>query len=223
MICKLVVFDLDGTLVEFPYSFLLDETERVLAAIGFPRVAREVLQSSFAAFDFFRFVEHAEREHFLEKFWKEFNWDNHPPLVPLPGALEVLKSLAAIGIPCVIATARAISREKLIEHLHPTGFLPYLSQIETRECETLDWRDKRPQLKRIVEAQQVPLENILAIGDVPPDTATAHALGIRFTAAVLSGGIDRHVLQAVGPRWLAADVAAVFKQLTHEGMFALRR
>ena len=53
---KLAIFDLDGTLVEFPREFLFSESERIMKLISHPEVERSVMLESFADFDFFRFL-----------------------------------------------------------------------------------------------------------------------------------------------------------------------
>ena len=37
-----IIFDFDGTLVEFPKDFLFQETERILQLLGIPAVSRKI-------------------------------------------------------------------------------------------------------------------------------------------------------------------------------------
>lgn len=51
----LVLFDLDGTLIEFHHQYLFEQTHRILEQLGHPPVQQTILNDCFSDFDYFRF------------------------------------------------------------------------------------------------------------------------------------------------------------------------
>ena len=206
---ELVIFDLDGTLVEFPHDYLYRETYRIIDSLSFPRVEQCVLQSCFSSFDYFRFVEESERDRFVEHFWRSFDHTNYPKPVPVAGALNLLKALSEHGLPIAIATARTSSEEKLRAELAVTGFLPFVSMIAPRHFNDANWMDKRCQINYICETLSIAPSGAVMVGDIPPDVISARQAGVGFTVAVLSGGINKEILRSAEPDLLLPSVAEI--------------
>jgi phosphoglycolate phosphatase-like HAD superfamily hydrolase len=203
---ELVIFDLDGTLIEFPHDYLYEQTARIIEELSWHQVEKRVLEDHFSAFDYFGFVEKDLRDLFIERFQQRFDHADFPAAIPLPGAADVLQKLKSKGIPVGIATARSCSEGELRGQLQNTGFLDAISAIALRTGSDGDWMDKAMQILSICQRLEIKPEKSIMIGDVPPDITSARQIGIGFTVAVLSGGIREDVLRKACPDLLLANV-----------------
>ena len=206
---ELVIFDLDGTLIEFPHDYLFEETHRILNELSRPLVHMSILKTCFSSFDYFQFIPEPERLGFMEYFWESFNHRNYPEPVPLPGSYELLESLADRGIKIAIATARTASQNELLEQLAYTGFAEYISMIAPRDKQDADWMNKQSQIRHICDSLNVIPEQSAMVGDIPPDITSAKHAGIGFSIAVRSGGIDDVILKAAEPDLLLDSIADI--------------
>ena len=196
---KLIVFDLDGTLIEFPREYLFRETERILLEFVHPPVCRTELERSFSAFDYFGFIDQAKRQIFSDFFEKAFDWDNFPAPSVLEEVSETLARLQSAGFDLAIATSRYCSAEELREELSETGLLGYFSLLTTRERQEQHWTDKTSQLTRVLQSFGVEPSAAMMVGDIPSDIYSAKKVGIGTAVAVLSGGISETVLKLAEP------------------------
>ena len=210
---RVVIFDLDGTLVEFHRDYLFAETMKILDRLNHPPVEIELLQSSFAAFDYFRFVIDPDPDEFITRFWSHFDWDNFPSARPIEQARDVLSRLREAGIETAVATARLGTAEKVRGDLLASGLLDYISIIVSREDEAIHWTDKRLHIERICSFFGVGPEDTAMVGDIPADITSARAAGVGIVVAVESGGIDPEVLAAHRPDFLLPDISTLLAVL----------
>lgn len=190
----LIIFDLDGTLVEFPFEHLFSTAEALLETLEHPPVCRTLIERCFANHDFFRFVDEPLRRRFAEELNQAFNKQPFPPAVPFGAAKESLESLKNAGYTLALATARSEQPERLAEQLAHTGFVEYFSCIASRSDHSTDWSDKTEQLRGICRKLGFSPTGGIMVGDIPSDIANARAVGIGITAALTSGGTSREVL-----------------------------
>jgi phosphoglycolate phosphatase-like HAD superfamily hydrolase len=202
----LVIFDLDGTLIEFPHDYLYEQTAQIIEELSWPQVEKRVLEDHFSAFDYFGFVAENLRDLFIERFAQRFDHACFPAAVPFDGAADVLQKLKNKGIHVGIATARSCSEQELRRQLQHTGFLDAISVIALRTSSDGDWMDKANQILSICQQLEIRPEKTIMIGDVPPDITSARQIGVGFTVAVLSGGIREDVLKEACPDLLLGGV-----------------
>jgi len=206
---KLVIFDLDGTLVEFPREYLISEVDRIMPKINLPKVSHERLTEAFRSFKFFDFIEEKNRESLVEAYWEFFDWGNYPSSVAFSYSKPVLKSLNERGLQCCIATARSTSDEELADDLKSTGLLPHLTVSTFRESKEQDWKDKLPQIIKVLDFHKVKAEEAIMVGDTPPDIISAKKAGLAASVALLSGGIYKSVLEQHQPSFILDDVSSL--------------
>lgn len=210
---RLVIFDLDGTLVEFPHDFLFQQAFNVIQRFGYECVSEEVLSDSFKAFDFFRFIPEARREEFAERFWGNFDWANYPKAKAIDGAHAVLAELKSRGVETAIATARITPLEELSRELEDIGLLENISYIATRLSAEVPWTDKTQHIGEICRCLSVEPKDAVMVGDIPSDILTAREAGAGMTVAVMSGGIRRDVLEQAGPDLVISNVSDLIEAI----------
>jgi phosphoglycolate phosphatase-like HAD superfamily hydrolase len=203
---SVIIFDLDGTLVEFPHEYLFCETQRILEAFSHPPIERIELEASFAAFEYFRFVEDTVRAEFIRLFNETFDYSKFPPPTPLAGVRETLEHLARSGRRLGIATGRIGNEQQICAELRSTGLLEHVSFVAARKSGDTHWGDKRGQLRLLLSHFGVGPEQASMVGDIPSDISSAKELGFGCTVAVLSGGIAEDVLRRAGPTHLVHDI-----------------
>lgn len=209
---KLVIFDLDGTLVRFPHDYLISEAIRINGELGHPPVPSTEIHEAFEAFDFFRFVTGGfDQKEYTELFWEHFNWTHFPKPTPLPNTLRVLEELRRAGMAMGIATARLTPIAELTEELRPTTIDTFMRCIETRDSAETDWKDKSGQISRVCAQLGVEPREAMIVGDIPPDVHSGRSVGLGLTVAVASGGIRRDILAASNPDHLFDDIAGLLE------------
>lgn len=213
---KLVIFDLDGTLVEFPHDYMFSQTKRILAELEHPEVPRHELVEHFSTFDYFRFVAEEPREDFIARFWKAFDWDNYPKATSFSATSKILEILTEGGSVSTIATARLNTEAEIRLELETSGWLHHITCIRSRAGEHIVWTDKTAQIKEILETLEVSPQDAMLVGDTPSDVISARAVGVGTVVAVLSGGLKRTVLEEAKPDYLLDSIEqlpALFEKL----------
>ena len=210
---KLIIFDLDGTLIEFPREFLHSETERLIADFGHPPVLRSALEESFYDFDYFRVIHEEKRAAFIKHFNHSFRWTEFPKPILFPNTIKLLEELFNNGVTTAIATARDQSNESLERELLETGITKYISIMATRLLEDQQWTDKRPQIRHILTEAGVSAAETMFVSDTPGDLQSARDEGIKTVIAVLSGGVSETVLRACNPCHILGGVGDLLESL----------
>ncbi len=202
---KLAIFDLDGTLINFPFTYLFEETERIISALGHPAVLRKDLESAFSSFDYFRVINYGlkvswdSEKDFQSKFWNEFNWIDYPKAVVFIDTIQSLKALKDLGYTLAIATARATTLDEITADLEFTGILPFMSGIKTRASHDDDWTDKSLQISSLLRETGAEPKDTIMVGDTPSDLISAQSMGLCASYGVLTGGIEKEILENSSP------------------------
>ena len=116
---ELIIFDLDGTLVDFPKDFLLTEAERIIPLTKYKVPSREKLEEYFSSFNFFGFANNDQEV--VDIFWEKFDWESFPKSKPFDFTIDVLSQLKKLNIKMAIATARTSKEGELSEDLKQSG------------------------------------------------------------------------------------------------------
>ena len=201
---KVIFFDFDGTLVEFPINFFLDEMERILEKSAQEAIDKTTLLDCFSDFDFFRCVRDRydiNEEEFKTLFWSEFAWSNFPKGKPFPETFETLQRLQDMGFKLAIATARASSPQEVMEDLIQCGLGDFFSveEVATRSHPEDDWKDKSPQINKLISHFSIEPEEAIIVGDIPSDITSGTKCKLAASIAVQSGGIKKEILESSEP------------------------
>ncbi len=195
---KLVIFDLDGTLIEYGHDFMFEQAERILEDMGLAHMSRAQFEDHFyhdTLFDFFGELR-GEKE---EEFWGKLKLAERPPQGLIDGVLPVFDELLTSNIKLAIATARAQDLNNLKSELRNLGLLKWIDIVTAREDSSSNWRDKRRQILLCCEhALALPQESFM-VGDNPSDLKSAHEVNTGGVIAVRTGRIKDHILQKENP------------------------
>lgn len=202
---KNIIFDYDGTLVEFPVRYMFEETHRIDVLLGREAVSDDELEECFSDFDFFRFArkndDTSAEEAYKEAYWKEFNWDTFPLGKPFTETIQTLQALQGRGYVLSIATARVTTPEELLSEMNRCGIGKFFSLdlIQTRNSHLDEWRDKSKQIAKVLSFSGISAENSIIVGDIPADIVSGREMQLKHTIAVQSGGIKKQILEASEP------------------------
>ena len=203
---RLVIFDLDGTLVEYEVAHVIDQMVERLPGLGYPDLDRKEIEHYFASDNMFGFAASKDSACLQEIFWGAFDRGTHPELRTIEGAVESLEWLVSRGIRCAIATARSADTTAITRQLAHTGLLPHISFMATRESRELDWRNKVPLISLICEKMRIAPGQTLMVGDTPSDIRSARKASLAHAIGVLTGGIYSHVLENEGPHSILESI-----------------
>jgi HAD superfamily hydrolase (TIGR01509 family) len=219
------LFDLDGTLIDSVYQHVLAWREATQAAgIELPvwRIHRQIGMSGGLMLNALlretgRPVSKKEAEHIQAVHAKAFA-DQASSLRILPGAQELLDTLAAEGVAHAIATSgRLHNARHALKLLKLHNDVP----IVTRD----DVRFAKPDPDLFLAAGQrlnVPMSRCVIVGDSVWDLLAARrALGLGV--GLLSGGYGREELERAGAYRVYQDPAELLRHLDEVGVRLDRR
>lgn len=147
----------------------------------------------------------AEREAFLEYYAAHCAVHSHP----FPGVREGLERLRELGIRTALATNKpAALTERLLEGLRLDEFFEIRRSSDSPGCAM---KPRPDTLLTVLDAAGFSPDDALYVGDDPVDAAASCAAGIR--CLLVSWGYATTDLAACGVAGLYADPKALFEEL----------
>ena len=200
---NLLIFDLDGTLVDTAQDvhFCINETR---AQMGLPPLSMEDARKSIGPGPdtFVDLVLPKEKKHLLDEFIKAFRSCYFDHLVdhslPFDGVVDLLNELQNQGISLAVATNKP--RRYTDKLLRDLDLLKYFSGIFTPD----DVSSRKPDpeiILKVLEIMDAPAERTLLIGDTDNDILAGKGAGVR-TCGVTYGYGPEDVLQALHPDFI---------------------
>jgi HAD superfamily hydrolase (TIGR01509 family) len=217
---KAVLFDLDGTLVEFRFNVkesriaMIDwlsknsfDTSTLSAETKTQRIFDEVNNQCKN-----RNKDFAEVRKKLSQILETFEYSAFKEANPYPGSLGLLKKLRTSNIASAIVTNSGRGPVSYI--LRRTGFLPYLSLVVSRE----DMEQLKPEPEGLLRALQVlhfSPEDAIYVGDSTIDIDAAKKAGVP-SVAICAGMYKADVLLQHSPDYLIERIgdaeSLIFKE-----------
>lgn len=215
-----LIFDLDGTLIDTVYAHVF-AWQRAFAESGLAidgwRIHRRIgmsggLAARAAARELGREI-NAEQEEVLLKRHGELFRQFLPERRPLPGAVEMLRTLRARKVPYGIATSG--SRPEIDLSLAALGIGPETVVIERRDVKRAK---PEPDLFLACQAKlDVPAGDCYVVGDAVWDLLAARRAGM-LSVGLLSGGYGENELLAAGAYRVYRDAADLHRSLDELGI-----
>ncbi|MEX1993240.1 MAG: HAD family hydrolase [Steroidobacteraceae bacterium] len=215
-----LIFDLDGTLIDTVYAHVF-AWQRAFAESGLAidgwRIHRRIgmsggLAARAAARELGREITAAEEETLLRRHGELFR-EFLPERRPLPGAVELLRTLRTHDIPFGIATSG--SRPEIDLSLDALGIGPETVVIERRDVKRAK---PEPDLFLACQAKLgVPVSECYVVGDAVWDLLAARRANM-LSVGVLSGGYGEDELLAAGAYRVYRDAAALHGSLDELGV-----
>ena len=217
---KLVIFDLDGTLVD-AYKAVAIALNTSLQKLNYPSADDNAIKRS---------VGWGERS-LMEAFVKPEDLDTiqamyreeHKKSLPLgtkflPKAQDVLYELKNKGYKLAVATNRPTwSTSIIIKHLELYDLFDYILSAD---------RMKNPKpspdiLLQVIDKLSVTKEETLYVGDMTVDVETGNSAGIK-TVAVLTGSSTKEEIETLNPYRIVDNVYTIIDILDQMDLISLK-
>jgi HAD superfamily hydrolase (TIGR01509 family) len=214
------LFDLDGTLIDSVYQHVLawrEALERAGTELSVWRIHRRIGMSGGLLVNALlretgREISPADAER-LQRFHAEAYAKFAPQVRPLPGATDLLRHLAKLGVPHAIATSGRLESARVpLESLGVSPDLPVITRDQVR------YAKPDPDLfLAAAERLGVSIHNSVVVGDSVWDLLAARrarALGV----GVLSGGYGQEELERAGAYRVYQDPGDLLAHLDEVGL-----
>ncbi len=194
---KLIIFDIDGTLVD-AYTAIEKSLNFTLRKMGYPEVGITAVR---------RAVGHGDR-NFMERFVAKkditeglnlYRPHHEKSLLMysrvIPGARELLRDLKKKGYKLAVASNRPPKFSKiLLKHL---GLLKYFDVVACAK-DTTEIKPKPFLIPKILKRLAVKKDEVIYVGDMTVDVHAGHNAGVKVIA-VLGGSSSESELKSARP------------------------
>lgn len=226
MTIKAVVFDLDGTLVDFnlDYKSVRAEVIRFLSTQGFPQSLFSIKES---VFEMLKKVEISMKNNAkdVKEFMRlresvlalleKYELESARSTRPLPGVFETLKALKKTGLKLAVFTVN--SRKSTNYILETLRLKEFFDAVVTRESAPMV-KPNPLHLETALKALKVKPKEAMVVGDSIWDMKSAQELGV-FAVGVTTGVSSLDELTRAGANCLVSsltDLIVLVGQLNKE-------
>lgn len=204
---KAVVLDVDGTLMDTNYLHV-EAWARAMEEVGKRAVRSDLHRQVGKGSDKLipEFVEDEEDIEKVDELHSEIYAELQPHGHPLPGAKELLASLAERGYQVwLVTSAKPEELEQYLEQLEAEGKLSGI-------VNSSDVEDSKPApdiFELALEKAGVSAGETVAVGDAVWDIEAAHEAGISTVAVLTGGTFDEEELREAGAVEVYRDCAGI--------------
>lgn len=204
---RLVIFDLDGTLVD-AYQAVASSLNFALGQAGFDPIDDETIKRSVGWGErklISKFIPASETEKVISIYREHHRNALHSGTKFLPGAKVLIKGLKKQGYKLAIATNRPSRFTHIIlKHLHAAGSFDYVVCADNVEHP----KPEKDMLVNILKKFSLMPEEALYVGDMGIDVQAGQNAGVR-TVAVVSGSNTRQELESFNADWIIERISEV--------------
>lgn len=211
--CRLIIFDFDGTLGDTRANIVLT-LQQTLQALGYPVAGEDAIAATIGLpleASFRELLPSLSQEETLRcaATYREIFEKNRKLLVPklFPHVKEVLSALYEKGLILTVASSR--SSFSLKGFLQDMGVAQYFSYVLGADNVSKAKPDPEPVLKTLRDLG-CSADETLVVGDMPVDILMGRRAGAR-TCAVTYGNATREALEACGADLIIDDIRELLR------------
>lgn len=220
VLIKLVIFDLDQTLIDTIHRFH-EVFNRVLGMFGGVGVSWDEFIAAYSSDTLNDYIpKSCDEKEFWREFRRVYSSFIHDLDKPIDGVEEVLKFLKDMGLKVVVCTGRECSSEDVVRELRHFNLIRYIDGVYTLMHQDPSEEDvvfcRSGLLKRILDDYGVRVDEALFVGDYWVDMYSAKKVGLKCIG-VLTGYEPTNRLMKFGADYIirsVADLPDIIKSLT---------
>ena len=205
---RAIVFDFEGTLVDFQWRLEPAEAELRAAFAGIGLSGEDFAQGGYATMWNAAVDTLAPRGRMAElrralcPIYDRWDLDALDRWAPRPGAAQLLHRLAAAGVH--VGMVSNVGRTALAQALQRFGFAPYLAPVVTRDDAT-HMKPSAEGILRVLAQWRLAAGEALFVGDSRADVLGARAAGL--PVAIIKGGeCDEAAFADLSPDYLISQL-----------------
>jgi len=214
---KLVVFDLDGTLVD-AYKAVAASLNHALKSFNYPPLDDHTIKRSVGWGDknlVSKFVSAEDVDRVLSVYRSHHRSALKSGTKFLPGARQLLDELKKDGYQLAIASNRPSRFTHIIlKHLEVKGHFAAVVCAD----EVASAKPAPDCLLKILKTCQVKAEEALYVGDMTIDMETGQRAGVK-TVGIITGSSTEEEIKKSGPRWIIhhpSELSKILQELAEE-------
>ncbi len=194
---KVIIFDLDGTLIDTRERFFM-VFNKTLESFSLNPLTKRRFNELYSRASLDEAIPKELQKNFWEKFLHDYGRTCSEKDSPFPGVKNVLKVLKRKGLKICVVTGRACAESDVWTELKKHGLAEYVDAVASKDVKVKDHFFKDEEVSRILAKLSVKPHECLIVGDYLADIETGKKMG-SLTVAVLSGGVKREVLESADP------------------------
>jgi phosphoglycolate phosphatase-like HAD superfamily hydrolase len=197
---KLIIFDLDGTIVPLHKRFYTVWRD-TLTKFNLPDISFEEFKWRIERDTLTETIDYSVRQQFMKSFLSAYSQYRSPDEKLIPGAREALLQLKKAGFLMALATGRISSIENLADEMKHHNLLEMFEVITAQRPEDAELDKlylKNKQIDFILEKLNVSPTQTIIVGDYITDIRSGKMMGLK-TIAVRSSKVSLEVLEKEEP------------------------
>jgi len=197
---KLIIFDLDGTIIPLHKRFYAVWTD-TLTKFNLPNISWDDFMQRIEEDSLEDTIDKSLHKEFLKTFLSTYSQYWSPDDTTIPGAKEVLIKLKNKGFSLALATGRISSTAELVnemKHYELDHFFEVLTSQKAEDFRLGTLIPKENQIKHILEKLNISPSQAVMVGDYVTDIRSGKAMGLK-TIALLSSRVSVEIIEKEEP------------------------
>ena len=197
---KLIIFDLDGTIIPLHKRFYAVWTD-TLTKFNLPNISWDDFMQRIEEDSLEETIDQSLHKAFQKTFLSEYSQYWSPDDTTIPGAKEVLIQLKNKGFSLALATGRISSTAELVnemKHYELDHFFEVLTSQKAEDFRLGTLVPKENQIKYILEKLNISPSQAVMVGDYVTDIRSGKAMGLK-TIALLSSRVSVEIIEKEEP------------------------
>ena len=204
---KLIIFDLDGTILPLHKRFYAVWRD-TLAKFNLPNLSWEDFMYNIEQDTLMNYIDPSIRQQFMKSFLSAYSKYRFPDETLIPGAKEVLVQLKKTRYLIALATGRISSITELKNEMKSHELDRLFDIITCQKAEDASFGtlvSKENQIRYILTELRVSPSQAVIVGDYITDIRSGKAVGLK-TIALLTSGVSVKILKKEEPDMILESI-----------------